>query len=451
MRYLTKIQTFLVQNIPTSFFLKVSERRVLGTVRRACKINPIFAKSITNASISNIETFKNQVPLSEKSSIFQSDLRELPIHLKNFDTVKTILVSSGSSGNFSFGLKSEKEINAVSKEADFALESYFSGKSKKTMIINCLPMGSRVYCSIDCSDVGPHPARAQAAIAMAKRLGYEQVFVVSLGHIFLKELLEYNHSQYEFTWKNVFFFTGGEFFPESARSYLLEILGDQDPKDKRPRIGNSGGVTELMLNSLFFESPDLIKIRQAMSRNPKLRELICGRETPYTPSLFVWNPLTSYLELIDGFITITNLDKNSLAPLVRYKLEDRGQFIEHDHLRESLRKVGLESLFPKEKLPLLLFWGRSLTGKEHIIQELIYSDRHTVKLVTGNFVLNGQELSIQLKRGVKTTSALDETISSFSNIIQSNLGISVETRFKEFEVFDHNMSMNYENKFSYMR
>src|SRR5262249_22666994 len=98
--------------------IEISERKAVAAFNRASHSvayyrNYLRAHGLEGRTLWSIDEFKSIVPIIDKNTIYNQD--ETPRHLfnrANIDRIQSILLSSGSSGMFSFGLSSQKEAKA---------------------------------------------------------------------------------------------------------------------------------------------------------------------------------------------------------------------------------------------------------------------------------------------------------------------------------------------------
>jgi phenylacetate-CoA ligase len=456
-------QGYCSQHITPNMLEKISQRRALKSARRLIMVSPAYREILLKKSgkvdrIKNLNDFQDYLPLLDKYSFFRGfAVSEL---LDDFSDLETFIVSSGTSGNFSVGLKSAKELAATAQEADFSLSSFFKLTSKdKPFIVNALAMGTRVFTNLfPQSVIGPHPRRVLETIRIAADLGYAPIFVTTYGHLLLKQIIELGH-QLGFPWKekSVIFLTGGEHLPENSRQYFYRYIGDKDEKRGIGKIFSTGGVTELRLNSLFFEMPELVQIRSLAISNRELRNDLFLSPSRGLPALMAWNPLTSYIELTNvsdglGQFAFTNLDKTAILPLTRYVTGDWGRIIKPDSLAQILSKHGISELLPKIPFPIVTLLGRDIDHSQlqREIQEALYADFDVAMKITGNFKTSMTSadkgtIQVQLKAG----ELLDNEMKSrLSNIINNYTSQTFTVEPIGYYNFEHYMSLDFENKFN---
>ncbi len=466
MNYTRKLLVILLSRLAKRLIRKPSytrsERAASKAMRksflRSLKISPSYRGSIKS---------RHEIPIIDKMAIFGSRRLKDFIDHDAIRRVSSFLVSSGSSGTFAFGLKTKAELWHNALRSDIGLEIIFGAWSKKTLLINCLPMGSRVYTQLPASDVGAHSTRALAVIEAAAE-SFEQLLIIGMGHLFFKRLIEEGETR-GLRWNsiNAYFLSGGEAFSEGARTYLMSRWEGAVTSLEPPRWSSSGGVTELFLNALFFETPETIRVRRELVTHPKLRRFFLSSDTTAVPMVFAWDPSTSLIEIINedsngfGDIVVTNVDRSSLLPLTRYNLRDLGRVITRDVLIEGFSELGRSDLIPQLGFPWILVWGRTprdgrmdFLELSYQIQDAYYSARDAVGSITGNFRILSEEVAPNeiievLFQAKPDASCLNVVKESLAKALESIPKRRFQVEVKRFHEFQFNMDMSFENKFQF--
>lgn len=145
---------------------------------------------------------------------------------------------------------------------------------------------------------------------------------------------------------------GGEGISEGLRGHLLKTFR---------RVVGSYGASDLEVN-MAIETDLCIRLRRAVTDDPRLREALIRTEHGVTPMIFQYNPLAYYIETNPaGELVFTMSRPYHIAPKVRYNLHDRGHVMRNPELRERLRAAGRLDLLEGAHgdLPLLFLYGRS--------------------------------------------------------------------------------------------
>ncbi len=447
--------------------LQLSEREVLKTLRRAYAKVPGYARLLKNLnidvpSIKTIKDFKAQIPYLDKQSVFQNNkISELCIGGTLTD-VKSLLTSSGHSGIFSFGVNTYRNLKDSSESIDLGLDYSFNISGRKTLLINCLPMGVKVNTSLTIAETSIREDMVWAVIKKFSSL-FEQTILVGEGS-FLKKIIEEGTTQ-GISWKSGIFHlvTGEEGIAENYRSYIATILGTDFTNPAKGMIGSSMGIAELDLN-IFHETKNTIAIRRAAHADPQLRCALFGKETRVCPMLFVYYPHRTYIEELPNNTTnlneivISMLSQRMKIPLIRYKTGDSGKILPYRSVVATLSQCGYEKLIPELKLPLIAIYGRG----QHIttdlgtlypeeIKEHLYSDFEVAASITGAFKLTLEgakvKIAVQLRKNIPSTHSLAERIqTALGSFTHEPTDITIYP-YSEFPYF---MEVDYERKFNYI-
>jgi len=443
---------------------KAGEKLLIPAFLRAATRVPAYRKileerNLNYKEIKDIESFKRFVPIIDKETIFPKfEIEELCID-GNLNRMKSAVTSSGFSGIYSYGIITEKNNRLTAQATDVSLDYAFDISNKKTFLINCLPMGVRIYTSLPIAETS---VRSDMALAVIKKISpkFEQTLIASDPH-FLKELVEEGNKQ-GINWKklNISLISGGDWFSESFRSYLAHLI-ELDLENPQGRlIGATFGIAELDLN-LFHESWQTILIRRKSQENKNLRETIFGKETKISPILCHYYPHRIFLEALpvkakEKELVFSILSKGNIMPLIRYNSKDCGQIISYNQLKEILIKQGYNNLIPELKLPLVALSGRKDNYLEidekriypEEIKQGLYEDFEVASKTTGYFRLgkdqNGPKLEIQLKKEILINNILK---SKFEQALLKYVDTVIPVIIYHYQDFPYAMKLDYETKF----
>ena len=450
---------------------RLSEEHALATFRRAAARIPAYRAflgehHVDPDTIRTIEDFRAGVPLLDKGKAFLAHRDNintlcLPAELAN---IKSIVPSSGHTGFFSYGLTTRAEIKKNQEAIDFILDYVFEVASRRTLLINALPMGVRVHS--DLVTIADTSVRSDIVLGLIRSFAgtFDQIILVAMN-AFAKLILEDGLSQ-GIDWKRtpMHVVVGEELLSENLRSYMADILGinPDDPEEFR-LIGSSFGVAEFGLN-LFYETRELIRLRRLLQREPKLKDALIGREPHLLPALFYYNPMRLYAENMltpDGSspIILTNIEKDVLLPLIRYNIRDEGLIIPFNKLKETLESLNYAAFIPRVRLPLVAVWGRDKlfiekekrTLRPEQMKEILYEDPAIASCITGNFHLSiarfgGLRVEIQSKPDCSGQQDLEQRL---REIILKYLPGS-EIILYPYAEFPYGMTLDYERKFRYL-
>ncbi|MDD5432844.1 MAG: hypothetical protein PHO70_07695 [Candidatus Omnitrophica bacterium] len=466
-KYKRKKLINLLKSTDPESLLRFSEKNVLATFQRAAIRSPAYSKllavkQINPASIKDIKSFIANAPFLDKVNTFQeNEILDLCLD-GNFNNVKSLLTSSGHSGIFSFGVNTNENLKTSSKSIDFGLNYTFNIDKKKSLLINCLPMGVKVNTSLTIAETSTREDMVWAVIKKFSHL-FEQTVLVGEGS-FLKKIIEDGADYQGINWKKGCFslITGEEGIAENYRNYIAHLMGIDLNNPQSPGIiGSSMGVAELDLN-IFHETKNTMALRRLAHTNQQFREALFGKGTLVCPMLFVYYPHRTYIEEIpaefgQNHIVISMLSKQMKIPLLRYKTGDLGKIIPYNKLKSILSSLGLQALMPELKLPLISIFGRGQNVKvggislfPEEVKEAIYSDFELASQVTGAFKLIPQDshinIFIQLRKGKQLNDIVKEKMAvAMRRYSEAPLNII----FYTYNTFPYFMEVDYERKFSY--
>lgn len=445
--------------------LRRGEQRVLRAFRRAASRVPAYAKilaehGVNPRDIRAIADFRSLCPTLNKNNTFARFPLDALCVASALDDLAGVLTSSGHGARFGYGLNTRVQAKHAGDAIDLGLEYAFQVDSRKTLLINCLPMGVRF--SSNSVAVAETSVREDMAVALATEFGrfFEQIVFVG-DPLFLKLLTDYARD-HGIDWKKhrVHLIIGEETFGENYRNYLADHfhLNADDPAGGL--IGSSMGVGELGLN-LFYETPQTIKLRRQAHANPEFFEALFGispEDTPL-PMIFVYNPLRCYVETVGadaagfGDLTVSMTDIESALPLLRYQTGDVARLFS----RQDIARACERARFPppgRLTLPIIALKGRAkdqLPDGTHIGQykDALYAHRDIAFRLTGAFRLEhaGERMLIhaQLRRGFQAEDGLRERLAAeFPGAISPE-----QVCVWGYEQFPYGMTLDYERKFSY--
>ena len=445
--------------------LRRGEQNVLRAFRRAASRVPAYREILAEQGVNprdvrSIAEFRLLCPILNKNNTFaRFPLKELCV-ASVLDGLAGVLTSSGHGARFGYGLSTRAQARHASDAIDLGLEYAFQVDSKKTLLINCLPMGVRF--SSNSVTVAETSVREDMAVALATEIGrfFEQIIFVG-DPLFLKLLTDYARD-HGIDWKKhrVHLIIGEETFGEHFRDYLAEHfhLDADDPAGGL--IGSSMGVGELGLN-LFYETPQTIGLRRLAHANSEFFEALFGLspETAPLPMLFVYNPLRCHVETVDaddaeyGELTVSMLDLEAALPLLRYQTGDVARLLSP---QEIVRACELTGLLPPGNLtlPIIALKGRAkdrLPDGTHAGQykDALYAQRDIAIKLTGAFRLEYEAgrmlVDVQLRRGFQVDGDLRERLAAeFPGAVSPE-----QVRIWPYQEFPYGVTLDYERKFNY--
>lgn len=460
-KYRRSLQLSLLARQTPDSLRKLSSRRLEKAYARALKQSRGYCQLLREAGVASEEKLSceqilNSVPVLQKPDLFERvPIAELLRPGTQTDSLASILTSSGyGGGKFAFGISTRGQVRHVPDDIDLGLELAFGIDSRSTLLVNCLPMGvvfsSRAVCVANVS------VREDMALAILQQAGplFEQV-ILCVDPLFCKRLLDYSAEQgFDWSQLRVNMIIGEEMFSEDFRSYLAARVSASIDEPGGPLIGSSMGVGELGLN-LFFETAETIALRRSLHRADPDRVL---------PSFFCYNPLRTYVEVLDpdadgvGDLVISMLESGAPVPMLRYRTGDRARWLTES---DSAQLRGPARMALKQlPFPTIAVLGRDRDGVDAAwrvdhFKALIYRNPGIAEQLSGAFCVHrdaqGLQLDVQLKLGSeKRPEALCAELTSI--LLASATARSVtppEVRCFSYADFPHGMGLDYERKFRY--
>jgi len=438
-----------------------SQDPVIEAFNRAAAKVPAYGQILREAGVSiqsvrSLDDFRRLVPVIDKQATFgRFPVAELCVD-GQLPPLAGVLTSSGHSGRFAFGLYDLPGAETEADRLDAALDALFAVRSRRTLLVNCLPMGVKVLtraCTLAETSV-----RADMVTALVAQFARHYGQIILVGETaFIKHVLELGEGQ-GIDWKKplVQVIVGEEPLAENARKYLEGILGIQPGRGETGTIGSSMGVAELGLN-LFFEVPTLVALRRALHEDPALRRTVLGPQAAVVPSLFTYDPSRIFVEIGgNGELILSTLDLQRPLPLIRYAPGDVAAVPDAKTIGMVMSQMGLPAGAAGD-FPVVLVFGRGQcvqAGATPVypeqVKEGLYLDAALARLTTGNFRLRGGDaaavLRIQLCPGVSPDRRLDER---FATAMAAYVPANLEVRCEAYPDFGGGMSLDYERKFDY--
>jgi phenylacetate-CoA ligase len=439
------------------------EASLLHVFRQAAEDVPAYRRILSEAGVApgdirSLEAFRQAVPILDKQGTFgRFPLADL-CRGGDIGDPAWVLTSSGHSGRFAFGMYHAETGEQATERIDGALDAYFQVRSRKTLLINCLPMGVKVYtraCTLAETSV-----REDMVVALAKGVApyYDQTILVG-ETAFIKRVVELGRAEaVDWASRLVQVVVGEEPLAENARTYLAGLLGIDLERPETGQIVSTMGVAELGLN-LFFETPALIALRRALHEDGNLRCKVLGPEARHVPMLFAWDPERLFAEVVEGGrLVVTMLDTNRRLPLIRYATGDRCDRLDlGEAFPQAAERAGV-SPADLEALPVLMVRGRrpeAGLGKVPLdpepVKEGLYADPDLAAATTANFRLRAGagtlQVRIQLAGDVDADAAL---VGRYAGAIRPYVSGPLEVSCIPYGAFGDGMSLDYERKFDYL-
>lgn len=448
--------------------IRMGQRWLLPAFRRAAKHSPAYAALLKDAgvdaaSIKSIDDFISRCPLLDKTNTFKRfGISELLCDDVKRGDLASVLTSSGhGGGGFALGLSTRQQHRRSANLIDLGLEMAFDIDAKRTLLINCLPMGVVFNSNVVC--VANVSVREDMACAIVKQAGglFDQI-ILCADPLFLKRLCD--HSQaigIDWSAHRVHVIVGEETFSETFRNYLAGVMHIDLDQAGSGLIGSSMGVGELGLN-LFSETRETVALRRACIADPALMHRLTGirhADAP-APTFLCFNPLRTFVEVINadthgiGDLVVTVMDETAPVPLMRYLTGDRMQLLSPTALQELAAAVPGLTL---PSMPIVVLHGRAkdrLTGGGHVdlFKEAIYRFPDLARQLSGAHrisVHNDQiHWEVQVARDAKADQqALAQRLSA--ELAPRLPGRSLHVTVHDYADFPYGMGIDYERKFVY--
>jgi phenylacetate-CoA ligase len=443
-----------------------TEARVLAAFRRAAASVPAYGALLAEhdvraAQVTSLESFSRLCPLLSKSNTFDRFPLDRLIVGGGLGDIGDVLTSSGHGGRFSFGVISREEMATNAGLIDQAFDDAFGVKTRKTLAINCLPMG--VGFSSECMTVATTSVREDMALALVDKFGqYYQQIVLCGDPMFMKRFVDFARDRgVDWSRYRVNVIIGEEIFGERFRDYLAASLGLHPDRPSQGYIMSSFGVGELGLH-LAYETPATIGLRRAALAHPAFARDVLGEgvgEDTFLPMIFTFNPGRTFLEVVDGDadgygrMTTTMLDSAATLPLLRYQAGDVIRLLDRTQVMAAARRHGV-TLDVELPAALLALRGRekeALPNGSHVgfYKDALYADPETARLLTGacrTIFADGRfTMHVQLAPSQAPSDAVE------ARILRAIPASRRPTRLTlwPYTRFPFGMTLDYERKFKY--
>lgn len=375
--------------------------------------------------------------------------------------VADVLTSSGRGGrSYGFRLTARQQHEEAWFDIDLGLQDIFGVDEKPTLLVNCLPMGvvfrSRAVAVANVS------VREDMACSILRDVGpaFQQTLLCT-DPLFIRRLLdEAKEAGVDWQALNTSVIIGEEVLVETQREYIAARMGIDMDRDPHRIVGSSFGVGELGLN-LLFETRETIRIRRAMRTQPTLTGMLCGAvANDALPSVFCYNPLRTYLEILDegddgfGELCITMLDDHAAIALPRYATGDWARLVSLSEAAQAAEMAGV--VLPW--LPMVVVRGRikdRSTGLPSVerIKELLYWNHAVADQLTGAFRLaktqeGGAQLTLQTCS--QEAACLPLLRDQLTQVFASHALEGLVLELLGPTCFPWRPVLDYERKFSYM-
>jgi phenylacetate-CoA ligase len=415
-----------------------AEASVLGLFREVASSVPAYARflrqhGVDPDSVDSMAAFR-ALPATTKDNYYRvNPLPDLCRHGRLTDC-DMVALSSGSTGEPAAWPRFVTHELASSARFEQILGGAFGAAEQPTLAVICFALGSWVgglYTLSCCRHLATKgypltvvaPGNQPAEILRALRaLGAHYGQWVLFGYPpFLKDVVDYGiQSGFDWRAKPVRLVMAGEVFSEEWRDHICRRLGVSEPAWATASLYGTADA-----GVLANETPLSIGIRRALARRPEVAHALFGEAR--LPTLCQYDPSHRYFEAEQGWLLFSG---DGGAPLIRYKILDRGGVLGHAELLEFLERHGveLEQDLSGDPLPFVYVFGRSSFAVSFYGAN-VYPENVSVGLeqpelagsVTGKFVLevrhDGQQdarlhLVVELPRGSSASSAISAAVAA---------------------------------------
>jgi phenylacetate-CoA ligase len=437
--------------------------RLRAAFQRAASSVPAYRRlleehGVDPAAIVDYESFAARCPTLTKTNTFDRFPIDQLCAEGAIADLAEVFPSSGHGGRFSFGLSTRRQKTDAPAMIDHALDEAFAVTARRTLVVNCLPMG--VSFSSASATVATTSVREDMATSLVSTFGshYDQIVIVT-DPLFVRRLLDCA-SERGLDWRRfrLGIVMGEEIFGEQFRAYVAGRFGLDVEQPDHGYIMSSFGVGELGLH-LCFETPATIALRRAAARDAALARELFGEFT-VLPMVLAYNPDRTWIEAVDpdssgyGRMTISMLDAELPVPLLRYQTGDIACLLDSRRIARELgqRGVTLPGVLPDTMLALAGRDQELLPGGSHVgvYKDALYVDPFVADRLTGAFRVGVLEsgliaMHVQLVRGVETDAAFEDRLRAALGTAR-HAGRVIVSRY---DAFPYGMSLDYERKFVY--
>jgi phenylacetate-CoA ligase len=445
-------------------FAPAVESRVLSEFRRAAADVPAYRtlldeEGVRATDVHDLASFSRVCPLLSKRNTFDRfPLDQLSVGGQLLD-VADVLTSSGHGGRFSFGVINRKQASAAAQLIDRAFDDAFGVNARKTLAINCLPMG--VGFSSHRMTVATTSVREDMAVALVEAFGhfYEQLVLVG-DPLFMKRFTDHARERgVDWSRYRVNAIIGEEVFGEHFRGYLAACLGLNVGRPDEGYVMSSFGIGELGLH-LCYETPSTIGLRRATLDNPAFARDLLGvgdDDGGAPPMIFTFDPLRTFMEVVErdangyGRLTISMLDPERSVPLLRYQTGDIVRLLDGAQVAAVMSRHSI-ALAGDLSATLLALKGRERDGLPNgshvgVYKDALYADHRIAHRLTGAFrlIFSGDRstMHVQLRASEIPHASLEEGI---LHAVAQRLR-PLRLKLWPYADFPFGMTLDYERKF----
>ena len=426
-----------------------AEARVLALFQEAARDVPAYRRflashEIAPESIADLNAFRTVPPTTKDNYYRPHPLPELCRH-GQLDACDMLALSTGSTGEPAVWPRFVSDELETAARFEQVLRGFGAGE-QSTLAVICFALGSWVggmYTLACCRQLAAKgypltvvsPGNQPAEILRALRAvsGHFEQRVLFGYPPFLKDVIDLGSAQgIDWSAPPTRLVMAGEVFSEEWRDWVCQRLSAPTPARATASLYGTadGGV-------LANETPLSIRIRRALARRPDAARALFGEAR--LPTLCQYDPEHRYFEVeraqgeTSGWLLFSGAGG---APLLRYKILDRGGVLGHGEMLAFLARHGvvleadaaLADSATDAELPFVYVFGRSHFAVSFYGAN-VYPENVSVGLeqpefartLTGKFVLEVSEdaardaqlrLTVELARGSEASSELAERVAA---------------------------------------
>jgi phenylacetate-CoA ligase len=364
-----------------------------------------------------------------------------------------VAVSSGSTGEPAVWPRFVTDELGTAERFEQVLSDAFRARERRTLGVICFALGSWVggmYTTQACRHVAAkgYPLtlvtpgnNVLEILRVVRTLAPHFQQTVLFGYPpFLKDVIDAGRADgLRWSDQHVRLVTAGEVFSETWRALVAERMGSPEFALSTASLYGTadGGV-------LANETPLSITIRRFLAETPgAARELFAE---PRLPTLCQYDPCHRYFETDSGDLLFTG---DGGAPLVRYRILDRGGVIPYARMLEFCRDHGADPLAllgraTTRELPFVFVFGRTGFAVSYyganVFPENVAPGLETAAIaphVTGKFVLeavHGSDEDVELRLNVELLPAQGPT-SELEQAIARSVLSEIERQNSEYRSY----------------
>jgi phenylacetate-coenzyme A ligase PaaK-like adenylate-forming protein len=389
--------------------------------------------AIDPASIVDMAAFRRLPPTTKDNYYRQNPLADL-CRGGRLEACDMLALSSGSTGEPAVWPRFVTDELATSARFEQVLASGFGAAERRTLAVICFALGNWVggmYTLSCCRQLaakgypitvvspGNNPTEILRALR-ALRGNFDQRVLFGYPP-FIKDLIDLGQREgFDWSEEPTRLVLAGEVFSEQWRSSLCQRLKMADVARSTAALYGTADA-----GVLANETPLSVRIRRALSERPDVARALFGEAR--LPTLCQYDPRHRFFEAEGGWLLFSG---DGGAPLIRYKILDRGGVVSHPDMLRFLASHGVllepdaDEFGPA--LPFVYVFGRSQFAisfyganvfPEHVAVGL--EQAHLAARLTGKFVIEvlrgGEEdlrlgLTVELAPGTPANQTLEAEI-----------------------------------------